>query len=119
MRLLLLAFVPLTCLADPHAQEIQRALMQLDQRTVEFARGVAPQPAFSSLPAEAGRALHHDAVIARELRPYERFKAMEAASEGYVLRLPPPRVRAEEKPLPLPGGPRHVVEPIPATGVGS
>ena len=113
MRLLLLAFVPLTCFANPHAQEIQRAVMQLDQRTAEFARGVAPQP----LPADAGRPLHIDPVIARELRPYERIKAQ----EGYVLRLPPPVVR-QKKPLPLPSsdprGPRHGVEPIAATGVG-
>ena len=114
MRLLLLAFVPLTSLADPHAQEIQRALMQLDQRTAEFARGIAPQP----LTPDAGKPLHPDPVIAREWRPYERMKA----AEGHVLRLPPPVMR-EKKPLPLPSsdprGPGDRVEPIPATGVGS
>jgi hypothetical protein len=108
---LLLAFAPLACLANPHAEEIQRAVMQLDQRTAEFARGVAPQP----LPPAAGKPLHADPVIARELRPYERIKA----SEGYELRLPPPVVmKRPERPLPLPGGPRHGVEPIPSTGVG-
>jgi hypothetical protein len=88
--------------------------MQLDQRTTDFARGAAPQP----LPADAGRPLHSDPVIARELRPYERMKA----AESYVLRLPPPVVRKMGSdpifPLPLPGGPRHGVEPVPSTGLG-
>jgi hypothetical protein len=108
----LLTLLPLPCGAEqPHAQEIQRAVMQLDQRSAEFARGAAPQP----LPSTAGLPLHSDPVIARELRPYERLKAV----EGYELRLPPPVVLDKpERPLPLPGGPRHGVEPIAATGVG-
>ena len=54
--------------------------------------------------------LHPDPVIARELQPYER---QTMAHER--LMLPPPVVQAKppEKPLPLPGGPQHGVEPIP------
>ena len=125
MRLLLLALLrlscllPLTCLANPHAQEIQRALIERDRQSADFARGVASQP----LPADTGRPLHPDPVIARELRPYERLRDAEARE----IRFAPPVVMrkksgsdpdSEAKPLPLPGGPRHGVEPIPATGVG-
>jgi hypothetical protein len=117
MRFLLLALLPLTCLANPHAQEIQRALIERDRQSADFARGVASQP----LPADAGRPLHPDPVIARELRPYERMRDAEARE----IRFAPPVVLrkksaadADAKPLPLPGGPRHGVEPIPATGVG-
>ena len=108
---LLLACAPLACQANPHAEEIQRAVMQLDQRTIEFARGTAPQP----LPPGAGKPLHVDPVVARELRPYERIKA----GETYELRLPPPVVmKKPERALPLPGGPSHGVEPIPPASVG-
>jgi hypothetical protein len=114
MRLLLLAVVPLSCFANPHAQEIQRAVMEQDRRSAEFSRGTT----YQALPADAGRPLHPDPVIAREWRPYERMQA----TEGHVLRLPPPVIR-EKKPLPLPSsdprGPRHGVEPVASTRVGS
>lgn len=86
-----LLFWPLAVLAqNPHEQDIQRALIQLDQRSAEFAR---------------------------QLRPYERMKAAEARGE-LVLRLPPPVVRRElDKPLPLPGGPRAGVDPVTNPGV--
>ena len=112
-----LLLCPLTCLAQepqPHAQEIQRALIQLDQRSADFARGSASPP----LAPDVGRPLHPDPNIARELRPYERIKAAEARDPN-VLRLPPPSVRPEvrnaEKPLPLPGGPTGALEPNPIT----
>jgi hypothetical protein len=106
----------LACLAQeqPHAREIQRALIELDQRSADFARGSVSPP----LDPHVGRPLHPDPEIARELRPYERMKAAEAR-ESDVLRLPPPVVRnekrKEEKPLPLPGGPRGALEPNPIT----
>ena len=112
-----LLLCPLTCLAQepqPHAQEIQRALIQLDQRSADFARGSASPP----LAPDVGRPLHPDPNIARELRPSERIKAAEARDPN-VLRLPPPAVRNElpqaEKPLPLPGGPTGALEPNPIT----
>lgn len=97
---------------QPHAQEIQRALIQLDERGAAFARGSPPQP----LDPHAGRPLHPDPEIARELRPYERMKAAEAR-EANVLRLPPPvvrnhMVRKDAKPLPLPGGPQGGVNSV-------
>ena len=103
---------PLACFAQQqvHDQEIQRALIQLDQRAADFARGSASQP----LDPHVGRPLHPDPEIARQLRPYERIKAAEA-NEVTVLRLPPPVVQKSERPLPLPGGPRPALDPNPIT----
>jgi hypothetical protein len=103
-------FAPLACLAQqPHEQEIQRALIQLDQRGADFARGTVSQP----LDPHVGRPLNPDPEIARQLRPYERMKEAEAR-ETNVLRLPPPVVQKDEKPLPLPGGPRPGVDVVTA-----
>jgi hypothetical protein len=108
---------PLACFGQqPHEQEIQRALIELDRRSAEFARG-APSP---PLDPHVGRPLHPDPEIARQLRPYERMKLAEER-EANVLRLPPPvvqpAVQKDEKPLPLPGGPRHGVDPVTAPRV--
>jgi hypothetical protein len=117
MRLLaaLLLLCPLACLAQqPHEQEIQRALIQLDQRTAEFARGASAQP----LDPLVGRALHPDPEIARQLRPYERMRMAEERSD--TLRLPPPVIQKKfDKPLPLPGGPRAGVDPVTAPGLAN
>jgi hypothetical protein len=108
-----LLLCPLGCLAQqPHEQEIQRALIQLDQRGADFAGGSASQP----LNPHVGRPLHPDPEIARQLRPYERMKVAEER-EANVLRLPPPVVQKDEKPLPLPGGPRAGVDPVAAPRV--
>jgi hypothetical protein len=106
----MLLLCPLACLAQqPHGDEIQRALIELDRRSAEFARG-SPSP---PLDPHAGRPLHPDPEIARQLRPYERMKLAEER-EANVLRLPPPvvqpAVRKDGKPLPLPGGPRPGVD---------
>ena len=101
-----LLFCPLLCFAQ-HEREIQRALIQLDQRTADFARGSVSPP----LGPEVGRPLHPDPEIAQQLRPYERMKAAEQGE--FVLRLPPPVEQPKiEKPLPLPGGPRPGVDPV-------
>lgn len=108
-----LLLCPLACLAQqPHEQEIQRALIELDQRGAEFARGAPAAPP----EPHAGRALHPDPEIARQLRPYERMKLAEER-EANVLRLAPPVVQKDEKPLPLPGGPRAGVDPVAAPRV--
>ena len=78
-----LLFCPLLCFAQ-HEREIQRALIQLDQRTADFARGSVSPP----LGPEVGRPLHPNPEIAQQLRPYERMKAAEQGE--FVLRLPPP-----------------------------
>lgn len=108
---------PLACAAQQlHQQEIQRALIQLDQRGADFARGKDSPP----LDPHVGRPLHPDPEIAQQLRPYERLKAAEA-SEAPVLRLPPPPglppapERKIDKPLPLPGGPPGALDPNPIT----
>ncbi len=103
---------PLTCAAQQlHQQEIQRALIQLDQRGADFARGTVSPP----LDPHVGRPLHPDPEIAQQLRPYERLKAAEA-NEPRVLRPPPPGgVRTIDKPLPLPGGPPGALDPDPIT----
>ena len=105
-------------------QEIQRALIQRDQQSAEFAAGVNRGPLenlHQRQLMEAGRALHPDAEIARQLRPYERSR-MAREREGFVLRLPPPRINSgsdpDLQPLPLPGGPRHGVDPIPSQRLG-
>ncbi|TAK85979.1 MAG: hypothetical protein EPO20_09305 [Betaproteobacteria bacterium] len=102
----LLLFFPLNCFAQhPHEQEVQRALIELDRRGADFARGTPSQP----LEPYVGQPLNADPEIARQLRPYERMKM----AETYVLRLPPPVVQKKgEKPLPLPGGPRSGVDPV-------
>jgi hypothetical protein len=92
---------------QPHEQEIQRAIIQLDQRNAEFARGVAAAP----LDPRIGQPMNPDPEIARQLRPYERMRAAETGE--VTLRLPPPVVQKKfEKPLPLPGGPRPGVDPV-------
>ena len=106
--------------AIPNEQEIQRALIQRDQQSAEFAAGVnrgSLENLHQRQLLEAGRPLHPDPEIARQLRPYERER-MAREREGFVLRLPPPRVTDPGKPLPLPGGPRHGVDPIPAQSPG-
>ena len=107
-----LSFCPCFALAQQvHEQEIQRALIQLDQRSADFARGTVSPP----LDPFVGRPLSPDPVIAQQLRPYERMKAAEGG--GYVLQLAPPvEQRKIDKPLPLPGGPRPGVDPVALPG---
>jgi hypothetical protein len=103
----LLALFPLNCFAQqPHEQEVQRALIELDRRSADFARGTQSPP----LEPYVGQPLNADPEIARQLRPYER---MRMAATPYVLRLPPPVVqKKDDKPLPLPGGRRSAVDPV-------
>jgi hypothetical protein len=107
------------CLANE--QEIQRALIQRDQQSAEFAAGVrgGDRASLEALHARqrlevTTQTLHPDPAVARQLEPYQRQKM----ADERALILPPPVVRAKaaEKPLPLPGGPRHGVEPVTAHG---
>jgi len=107
-------------------QEIQRALIQRDQQSAEFAAGVrgGDRAGLEALHARQLRdvttqPLHPDPAVARQLEPYQRQKM----SDERALVLPPPAVysakpaeRPATSPLPLPGGPDHVVDPIPAQG---
>jgi len=118
----LFLLVPLLVFANE--QEIHRALIQRDQQSAEFAAGVnrgSLENLHQRQLLEAGRPLHPDPEIARQLRPYER-KRMARERESFVLQLPPPKPNfqpgSDRKPLSLPGGPRHGVDPVPSQGVG-
>src|SRR5512134_672387 len=103
-------------------QEIQRALIQRDQQSAEFAarvRGVDTtrlEQLHSEQLRDAGRALDPDPRVARELRAYERQRM----SDERVLVLPPPVVRtpppapeSEPRPVAPERRPRTLVDPIP------
>jgi hypothetical protein len=116
---LVAATLAFTCLAND--QEIQRALIQRDQQSAEFAAGVrgGDRASLEALHARqrlevTTQPLHPDPAVARQLEPYQRQRM----ADERTLMLPPPVVQAKaaEKPLPLPGGPGHVVDPIPAQG---
>ena len=120
----------LPALAAAQQQDIQRALIQRDQQSAEFAAqlkgGVEARRQLEQLHEqqlrEARQPLGASPDVARELLPYQRER-MSEERDGYVLRLPPPVVRpprepATASPLPLPGGLRPGVEPIAAPGVG-
>jgi hypothetical protein len=109
MRLAVLWLFALPCLAQE--ADVQRALIERDQRTVEFAARVrgAPLVELQRLENTAARQLlevHRG--LPPELRPYERQKA----AREFVLRLPPPVERAavSEKPRPLRPEIPHVVD---------
>ncbi len=114
---LLAGTLAFNCLAND--QEIQRALIQRDQQSAEFAAGVrgGDRASLEALHARqrlevTTQSLHPDPAVARQLEPYQRQRM----ADERTLVLPPPVVqsKAPEKPLPLPGGPGHVVDPIPA-----
>jgi hypothetical protein len=104
-------------------QEIQRAIVQRDQQSASFAAGVRGGPDRATLDALHARQLnevttpplHPDPAVARQMQPYQRQKM----ADERALVLPPPVIQSSttsNKPLPLPGGPGHVVDPIPAQG---
>ena len=114
--LLLLALFSLPGRTNPQ-EEINRALIERDQRTAEFAAGVN-----GNVDRRALEILHQRQLFeARPLQPTDR-EQMAREREGFLLRLPPPEKRSGsdpefKKPLPLPGGPKHGVEPVPADRV--
>jgi hypothetical protein len=91
-------------------REIQRALVERDQQSAEFAAGVKG----GTLSTLHSRQLGEIATTPRppELRPYQRLRM----SEERELVLSPPLRRSvpdpDLAPLPLPGGPRHGVDPV-------
>src|SRR5712691_8009328 len=109
----LLAGIAGVALADEYTERaIQRALIQRDQQSAEFAAQLQ------------GRSL--DALHARQLlEPASQFHGYDrsrmAQEREAVLQLPPPVVRAPGKPdapLPLPGGPRPGVDPVTPQSLG-
>ena len=100
------------CAADPTEQAVQRALIERDQQSAEFAARLQ------------GRSL--DALDARQLlEPASQFpdydRSRMTQEREAVLQLPPPVVRVPgkpEAPLPLPGGPRTGVDPVAPQSLG-
>ncbi|HEX5476649.1 MAG TPA: hypothetical protein VFX09_02240 [Burkholderiales bacterium] len=117
MRSAVFAALLLVHLSAPaQQQEINRALIQRDQQSADFAaavRGASVPPGLAATQQrEALIPLSPDAAAGR-LLPYQRQRM----AEEYVLRLPPPVVRVpaqpeERAPLPLPGGLPRAVEPV-------
>ena len=120
-RVLGLALTAAAFSAFAQEQEIQRALIQRDQQSAEFAAKVRGadttrlEQLHSQQLRDAGRPLDPDPRVARELRPYERQRM----ADERVLVLPPPVVRTapapENQPRPItpPSRPRTLVDPIP------
>jgi hypothetical protein len=110
------ATLALACAAQDSSKEIQRALIQRDQQSAEFAAGVrgADRAALENLHARQRLEITTE-PLPRQLEPYQRQKM----AEERALVLPPPAIletKKAEKPLPLPRGPEHGVDPIPAQG---
>ena len=122
MRFLVgMAACAIACTSLANDQEIQRALIQRDQQSAEFAAGVrgGDRASLEALHARqrlevTTQTLHPDPAAARQLEPYQRQKM--ADERALVLSPPVVQVKPAEKPLPLPGGPRHGVEPVTAHG---
>jgi hypothetical protein len=118
MKILLLLALGTACsfAAADNDLAIQRALIQRDQQSAEFAARVRGQDA-SRLEQLHARQLQEPVQPLPGLRPYQRQRM---AQERTMLALPPPVVPTTpaKGPLPLPGGPRHGVDPIPAQGLG-
>ena len=99
-------------------QDVQRALIERDQRTDEFAarlRGapLEEQQRLENLGERQRREVKPE--LPMDLRAYERQKA----ADERTLALPPPVVRVPEpeKPRPLPVKPPCAVDVVPADGV--
>lgn len=106
LALLLAASLP----AFAQEQDVQRALIERDQRTAEFAARVhnAPLAEQHRLGNIAARQLIEvRPELPPELRPYERQKAAREI-DSFLLRLPPPVARIE-----IPKALRPRLGPIP------
>jgi hypothetical protein len=103
-------------------RDIQRALIQRDQQSSEFAAQVrGGVDARRSLEGLHERQLRERSpTTAQELLPYERQRLSNESQA--MLRLAPPIERPGAdpllKPLALPGGPRPLVEPVAPPGLG-
>jgi hypothetical protein len=110
--------------ATAQEQDIQRALIQRDQQSAEFAARIRGMDTWGleQLHArqlrDAALPLNPDPAIARQLEPYQRQKM----ADERVLAFPPPLVKEKppeapvSKPLPFPGGERQGIDPVPPQG---
>ena len=121
--LLLLALFSLCGVSFAQDQEIQRALIQRDQQSTQFAAQLRGPEARAQLEAL------HARQLSEGLPPLSPDPALAAQlqrgrmSEQHELRFAPPRgiesapAPAARAPLPLPGGPRPGVDPVAPDGV--
>ena len=98
-------------------QDVQRALMQRDQQSAQFAARLRGAPLIEQQRLEnlsAQQLLEVARDLPQELRPYER----QTAAREHILALPPPVVRAAaaEKPRPLPAKMPGGVDVVPQDG---
>jgi len=117
MKLLAVLLGAACASAGASEQEIQRSVIQRDQQSAEFAARVRGEDTrrLEELHARQLAETVRPQGPPPELQPYQRQKMADERS----LVLPPPSAtlsKPPEKPLPLPGGPRHGVDPIPAQG---
>jgi len=132
MRFVVLLLFAVSGSAFCQQQDIQRALIQRDQQSAEFAaqlRGSQDLQRLQTLDAaqlrDAQVPLSPDPGLAARLLPYQRGQ-MAQEREG-ELHFAPPVVRGElargksapdvHVPLPLPGGPRPGVDPVTPEGL--
>ena len=100
----ILALLPAWAAAQsPHQAEIDRALIQRDRQSAEFSR-----PELRDLHARQDQ---------RNLPPRPDERSQQARErDAYPRSSPPAPPTASPGPLPLPGGARHGVDPIPVQG---
>jgi hypothetical protein len=117
--LCLLAAPAAFCQIPQQQIEIQRALIQRDQQSADFARRGNDNLNASQL-RDAGRPLNPDPAIARELLPYERQQMARDREMFPPLGDKPAAAPKTYQPLPLPGsgGPPEVVMPISTPSIG-
>ena len=114
--LLLLSLSPVAHAQLQHEQEIQRALVQRDQQSAEFAAGVRGASPGTLETLHARQLSEAMLPLAPELRPYQRARM---AEDRALVLAPPVRrsVPVPDLPLALPGGPRSSVDPIAPQGL--
>jgi hypothetical protein len=112
--------------ATAQQQEINRALIERDQQSAEFAARLRGQDtrALEALHArqrsEALQPLSPDAGVAQQLLPYQRGAMAQERRrfDSPVFQRPEDAPPAPRQPLPLPGRPQPGVDAVGADGVG-
>jgi len=122
-RLFALVALAVSLAAQGQTQEINRALIQRDQQSAEFAAQLhGSQDALRQLQGLHARQLSEalvpasaDPVMAQHFLPYQRQRMAQQRFESPVFQ-PAPK-SALKHPLPLPGGPKAGVDPVTPDGV--
>jgi hypothetical protein len=132
MRLAVFLLFAVSGSAFCQQQDIQRALIQRDQQSAEFAAQLRGSPDLRELETLHSAQLRDslvplspDPVLSGQLLPYQR----ERMAQDRELHFAPPAVRGDSvrgksgsepdlrAPLPLPGGPRPGVDPVTPEGL--